>query len=70
MTTTTTYGPFSFDGINVRGPKAYMDERGLALLDAILAGDDPLYDPGAYPDEETAVLGRLCEDFDDWRAAR
>jgi hypothetical protein len=47
-----------------------MDERGLALVDAILAGDDPLYDPGAYPDEETAVLGRLCEDFDQWRAAR
>jgi hypothetical protein len=33
------------------GPKPYMDERGLALLDAILAGDDPLYDPGAYPNE-------------------
>jgi hypothetical protein len=47
-----------------------MDERGLALLDAILAGEDPLYDPGAYPDEETAGLGRLCEDFDEWRAAR
>jgi hypothetical protein len=45
--TTTTYGPFSFDGFEVRGPKAYMDERGLALLDAILAGEDVGKDPGA-----------------------
>jgi hypothetical protein len=40
-----------------------MDARGLALLDAILSGEDKGFDPGGYPDEETAVLGRLDEDF-------
>ena len=67
-TTTTTCDPFSFDGIEVRGPKPYMGERGVALLDAILSGDDPLYDPGGYSDEETAVLARLDEDFQLWLA--
>ena len=43
-----------------------MEERGLALLDAILSGEDTGYDPGGYPDEETAVLGRLDEDFQLW----
>ncbi len=64
--TTTTYGPFSFDGISVQGPKDSMEERGLDLLDAILAGEDDGYDPGGYPDEEMAVLGRLDDDFQLW----
>jgi hypothetical protein len=42
--TTTTYGPFRFDGISVQGPKDYMDARGANLLDAILAGEDTGYD--------------------------
>jgi hypothetical protein len=33
------------------------------VLDSILSGEDTGYDPGGYPDEETAVLGRLDEDF-------
>jgi hypothetical protein len=36
-----------------------------ALLDAILSGEDAGFEPGGYPDEETAVLGRL-EDFQLW----
>jgi hypothetical protein len=39
------------------------DARGLALLDAILSGEDAAFEPGGYPDEGTAVLGRLDEDF-------
>ena len=65
---TTSYGPFRFDGISFSGPKDYMDERGLALLDAILSGEDSGFDPGGYPDEETAVLGRLDDDFQVWLA--
>jgi hypothetical protein len=36
------------DPDKVRGPKDYMDERGLALLDAILAGEEVGKDPGAW----------------------
>jgi hypothetical protein len=64
----SNYGPFRFDGISFTGPKDYLDARGLALLDAILAGEDAGYEPGSYPDEETAVLGRLDEDFQLWLA--
>jgi hypothetical protein len=42
--------------------------KGVELLDAILAGEDEGYNPGGYPDEEFAVLGRLDEDFQVWRA--
>jgi hypothetical protein len=41
------------------GPKDYRDARCLALLDAILSGEDTGYEPGGYPDEENAVLDRL-----------
>jgi hypothetical protein len=61
-----SYGPFRFDGITCSGPKDYRDARGLALLDAILSGEDSGFEPGGYPDEETAVLGRLDEDFQLW----
>jgi hypothetical protein len=63
------YGPFRFDGITVEGPAEYMEVRGLALLDAILSGEDTGYEPGGYPDEGTAVLGRLDEDFQLWLAS-
>jgi hypothetical protein len=43
-----------------------VDARGLALLDAILSGQDAGFELGGYPDEETAVLGRLDEDFQLW----
>jgi hypothetical protein len=62
------YAPFRFDDLGVTGPKDYRDGRGLALLDAILSGEDSGYEPGGYPDEETAVLGRLDDDFLLWLA--
>jgi hypothetical protein len=65
---TTTRGPFRFDGISVGGPQDYMAARGLALLDAILSGEDQGFDPGGYPDEEKAVLARLEEDYRAWMA--
>jgi hypothetical protein len=61
-----TYGPFRFDDLGVTGPKDYLEQRGLALLDAILSGEDAGYDLGGHPDEETAVLGQLDEDFQLW----
>jgi hypothetical protein len=64
----TTFGPFSFDGISVQGPKDYLEARGLALLDAILSGEDQEFDPGSYPDEEEAVLARLEEVYRSWMA--
>ncbi len=66
-TLTTTYGPFSFDGVSVRSPADYLAARGNALLDAILADQDDGYNPGGYPDEEMAVLGRLDDDYQVWR---
>ena len=44
-----------------------MAARGVEPLDAILAGEDEGYNPGGHPDEETAVLGRLDDDFQLWR---
>jgi hypothetical protein len=41
-------------------------ERGLALLDAILSGEDAGFEQGGCPDEETAVLARLDEDYHLW----
>jgi hypothetical protein len=38
---TTTYGPFSFDGISVKGPKDHRNARRVELLDAILGGRIP-----------------------------
>jgi hypothetical protein len=66
---TTTYGPFSFDGVSVQGPKDYMNARGVELLDAILADEDAGHDPVGYPDEDLAVLGRLDDDFQLWLIA-
>jgi hypothetical protein len=42
-------------------------EKGVELLDAILAGEDEGSNSGGYPDEELAVLGRPDEDFQLWR---
>jgi hypothetical protein len=53
---TTTYGPFSFDGVSVKGPKEYMAARGVKLLDAILADEDAGYDRVAALDPQ-GLLG-------------
>ena len=62
------YGPFRFDDLGGTGPKDYRAGRGLALLDAILSGEDAGHEPGGYPDERSAVLARLDEDFQLWLA--
>jgi len=63
-----TVGAFSLaDGI-LSGPQDYMLARGNALVDQILAGEDPIYNLTANrsPDVETAILVRLQTDYAGW----
>ncbi len=55
------------DGI-LSGPAQYMKERGDALVDAICAGEDVIFNTTAHlsPDVETAVLVRLQTDYAGW----
>jgi hypothetical protein len=65
---TKTIGSFTLaDGI-LSGPQDYMIERGNALTDRILAGEDTIYNLTASqsPDVETAVLVRLQTDYAGW----
>ncbi len=50
------------------GPRDHMDERGNALLDSILAGEDTIFNMIAdqSPDVETVVLVRLQTDYAGW----
>jgi hypothetical protein len=57
------YGVFSFDGVNVDGPKDYLVSRGNVRLDAILAGT-------AEWEDEASVLRQLDADYRLWLAAR
>ncbi len=65
---TQTVGSFTLaDGI-LSGPQDYMLEQGNALVDKILAGEDPIYNLTASqsPNVETAVLVRLQTDYAGW----
>lgn len=55
------------DGI-LKAPARYMDERGDALVDAIFAGEDVIFNTTANlsPDAETALLVRLQTDYAGW----
>jgi len=70
MLQTIRYGAFTWDGRAVCGPKDYMDARGVALLDAILAGEDEGFSAFGFVEEEDAVLARLDEDYQAWHAGR
>jgi hypothetical protein len=50
------------------GPRDYMEARGNALLDKILADDDPIFNltKDQSPDIETAILVRLQTDYAGW----
>lgn len=63
-----TCGRFTLDDNTVTGPGEYMIERGNALLDAIEAGDDTMFNLTAHlsPSAEMAVLVRLQTDFAGW----
>ena len=58
-------GRFRIDGDVITGPKAYMEEKGNALLDEILAGKDTIFNMTAHlsPSVEMAVCVRLQTDF-------
>jgi hypothetical protein len=61
-------GRFTLDGDTLTGPAAYMEERGAALVDAIVAGQDTTFNLTSHlsPSAELAVLVRLQTDFAGW----
>ena len=61
-------GHFTFEDGILCGPRDYMEEQGNALLDKILAGDDPIFNltKDQSPDVETAILVRLQTDYAGW----
>ncbi len=67
-----TCGRFSLDGDTLTGPAEYMTERGNALVDAIVAGQDTTFNLTAHlsPSVEMAVLVRLQTDFAGWLGQR
>jgi hypothetical protein len=52
----------------VAGPEEYMRAQGSALVDRILAGEDPIFNLtcGQAPDPYQAVLARLQTDYAGW----
>ncbi len=59
---------FYYDGICIRGPEEYLDERGFSLIDSILAQEDERANVLLQGhDEEQVVILRLTEDFEVWR---
>lgn len=67
-----TAGQFAIEGSTLTGPAEYMRERGNALLDRVLAGQDQMFNMTAHfsPDVEMAVLVRLQTDFAGWLGMR
>ena len=65
-------GPFRYDGRTVRGPDAYLTERGDRLISVIRDGLDleSIVMHQAGVDAERAVLVRLFSDWAAWEAAR
>lgn len=67
-------GRFTLEGGILCGPRDYLEERGNALLDSILAGEDTSFnmtadhqgDLGQSPDVEIAILVRLQTDYAGW----
>lgn len=54
------------------GPLDYMEAKGIALVDRILAGDDVVFNMTSQrsPDNETAILVRLQTDFANWKGTK
>ena len=55
-------------GVQISGPRAYMLEQGNALIDRILAGEDPIFNLtySQAPDMYQAVIRRLQTDYAGW----
>jgi hypothetical protein len=71
---TITCGRFSYnqETCEVEGPGDYMADKGLALIDSIMAGNDVVFNMTAdrSPSAEMAVLVRLQTDFAGWRGVQ
>ena len=65
---TITVGRFELNDGILSGPADYMNEQGNALVDAIFAGQDAIFNTTAHlsPNVETAILVRLQTDFAGW----
>jgi hypothetical protein len=61
-------GHFTLEDGILCGPRDYMEAQGNALLDKILAGDDPMFNmtKAQSPDIENAILVRLQTDYAGW----
>ena len=61
-------GQFTYEDGILCGPKQYVEEKGNALLDKILAGEDTIFNmtKAHSPDVETAILVRLQTDYAGW----
>lgn len=72
--TIITVGRFTYnkETNEVSGPAEYMEERGFAKLDAIMAGTDVLFNFGCVksPSVEVAVLVSLQTDYAGWKGTR
>ena len=65
-----TCGRFTFDSTTseIEGPGQYMREQGNALMDAIMSGNDTVFNMTGHlsPSPEMAVLVRLQTDYAGW----
>lgn len=66
--TDLTVGRFTLTDEGLLAPDKYMREQGKALLDAILAGEDDIFNMTANlsPNIKTAILVRLQNDYAGW----
>lgn len=67
-----TVGRFEYEDGAISGPAEYMNEKGNAKLDGILAGTDVVFNmsAGYSPNIETAVLVAMQTDFAGWHGSR
>ncbi|MGH9821658.1 MAG: hypothetical protein ACREDR_00145 [Blastocatellia bacterium] len=65
-------GQFKIEGGTLYGPSRYMAEQGSAKLDAILDGEDVVFNVGCTiaPDIETAILVAMQTDYAGWIGKR
>jgi len=63
-----TVGRFTYKGGAITGPAQYLEDRGIALLETIKAGQDPVFNKTWHksPDIITALLVRLQNDYTGW----
>lgn len=64
--------PFTLIGGDLYGPRDYLEDRGLRIIEAIEQGSDPIYlgTIHQFDDHELAFLERLASDYRGWKANR